>query len=83
MLLIAAVPTNWRYKAIGLLVGTVAIQTLNFGRLISLFYLLQWNQQWFEWAHLYLWQALIILDALVIFVLWLRWLPANDLEHAV
>ena len=41
-------------------------------RIISLFYLGQWNQVWFDWFHLYLWQALIVLDALVAFLIWLR-----------
>jgi hypothetical protein len=27
--------------------------------------ILQWNPVWFEWAHLYLWQALIMLDGLI------------------
>jgi hypothetical protein len=30
---------------------------------------------WFDWFHLYLWQALIVLDALVVFLVWLRYLP--------
>ena len=47
---------------IGLALGFLAIQALNVVRIISLFYLLQWNPVWFEWAHLYLWQALIMLD---------------------
>ena len=29
--------------------------------------------QWFEFAHLYLWQALIMLDVLVVWLLWIRW----------
>jgi hypothetical protein len=31
--------------------------------------------KWFEWAHLYLWQALIMLDALIVWMLWIRALP--------
>jgi hypothetical protein len=38
---------------------------------------------WFDWFHLYLWQALIVLDALVVFLLWLRWLPRDGLVEAV
>ncbi|MEE4376404.1 MAG: exosortase H [Candidatus Competibacteraceae bacterium] len=72
---VLACPAPWIYRAIGLLIGFLAIQALNLVRIISLFYLLQWNQTFFEWAHLYLWQALIILDALIVFVLWLRMLP--------
>ena len=55
----------------------VAIQALNLVRIVSLFYLGQWNFQWFEWAHLYVWQALIMLDALIVWLLWIRALPAQ------
>ncbi len=75
---IIAVPASHLQKLAGIVIGSVAIQSLNIFRLISLFYLVQWNRQWFEWAHLYLWQALIILDALIVFVLWLRWLNRTE-----
>lgn len=73
---ILAFPAPWLHKLLGLVSGSVAIQLLNIVRIISLFYLLQWDRAVFEWAHLYLWQALIILDAMIIFILWLRTLPA-------
>ncbi len=53
------------------------MELLNIVRIISLFYLGQWNQDVFEWAHLYIWQALIMLDVLIVFLLWLRLLPAK------
>ncbi len=70
-----AFPAPWRYKLLGIGAGFVAIQALNLVRIISLFYLGQWNRTWFDWFHLYLWQALIVLDALVAFLVWLRWMP--------
>ncbi len=72
---ILAFPSPWRHKLIGLGIGLVAIQALNLVRIISLFYLGQWDIEVFEWAHLYLWQALIMLDALVVFVIWVRYIP--------
>ncbi len=72
---ILAFPAPWKHKLIGLGVGLGAIQALNLVRIISLFYLGQWNMTYFEWAHLYLWQALIMLDALVVFVIWVRFIP--------
>jgi exosortase H (IPTLxxWG-CTERM-specific) len=72
---VLAFPAPWKYKFIGIGVGFVAIQALNLVRIISLYYLLLWNRVWFDWFHLYLWQALIILDALVFWLIWLRWLP--------
>lgn len=72
---IFAFPASLRHKLAGFAIGFVAIQALNLVRIISLFYLGQWNMTWFEWFHLYLWQALIILDALVVWLVWLRTLP--------
>ena len=70
-----AFPAPFKNKIIGFVVGFFAIQVLNLVRIVSLFYLGQWNQVAFEWFHLYLWQALIILDALVVWLIWLRTLP--------
>ena len=72
---IFAFPAPLKHKFIGFAIGFVAIQGLNLVRIVSLFYLGQWNQVAFEWFHLYLWQALIILDALVVWLIWLRTLP--------
>jgi exosortase H (IPTLxxWG-CTERM-specific) len=70
-----AFPAPWRAKVAGLAAGIVAVQALNVVRVISLFYLGQWDRQVFEWAHLYLWQALIMLDVLVVWLVWVRLLP--------
>ena len=75
---ILAYPAPWRARLAGLAVGTVAIQALNLVRIVSLFYLGQWNYAWFEWAHLYVWQALIMLDVLIVWLLWVRTLPRGD-----
>jgi len=72
---IFAFPAPLKNKLLGFAVGFFAIQALNLVRIVSLFYLGQWNQVAFEWFHLYLWQALIILDALVVWLVWLRTLP--------
>ncbi len=72
---IFAVPAPFKNKVIGFVVGFFAIQLLNLVRIISLYYLGKWNYTAFEWFHLYLWQALIILDAMVVWLIWLRTLP--------
>jgi exosortase H (IPTLxxWG-CTERM-specific) len=69
---ILAFPAPWRSRLIGLAAGVVAVQGLNVIRVISLFYLGQWNLRAFEWAHMYLWQALIMLDVLVVWLIWIR-----------
>jgi len=72
-----AFPAPWRNRLVGLAAGIVAVQGLNVIRVISLFYLGQWDRQWFEWAHLYVWQALIMLDVLVVWLIWIRTLPSG------
>lgn len=67
-----------RQKLGGVLLGFLAIQAMNVLRVISLFYLGKWDKDMFDFAHLYLWQALIILDAFVVFLLWLSRLPSNE-----
>jgi len=73
-----AFPAPWKHRLIGLAVGIVAVQALNVVRVISLFYLGQWNLAVFEFAHLYVWQALIMLDVLVVWLVWVRTLPRTD-----
>ncbi|MDR0770397.1 MAG: exosortase H [Burkholderiales bacterium] len=72
-----AFPSPWKHKILGILSGFVAVQALNVVRVISLFYLGQWNYTVFEWAHLYVWQALIMLDVLIVFLIWIRLLPES------
>jgi exosortase H (IPTLxxWG-CTERM-specific) len=75
---ILAFPAPWRRKLAGLAIGILAVQGLNVIRVISLFYLGQWSYRVFEWAHLYVWQALIMLDVLIVWLVWVRLLPASD-----
>ena len=72
---ILAFPAPWKHKLVGVAAGIVAVQGLNVLRVISLFYLGQWNRDVFEWAHLYVWQALIMLDVLIVWLVWVRTLP--------
>jgi exosortase H (IPTLxxWG-CTERM-specific) len=73
-----AFPAPWRHRLAGLVAGIAAVQVLNIVRIISLFYLGQWNMKVFEWAHLYVWQALIMLDVLIVWLVWVRMLPHRD-----
>jgi len=72
---IIAFPTSWKHKIIGFLLGFLAIHIANLVRIITLFYIGQWNEEVFEWAHLYIWQALILLDVIIVWLLWVRKIP--------
>ena len=71
---IVAFPASIQHKVIAILAGFLFVQALNIVRIISLFYLGQWNYTVFEWFHLYLWPVLIMLDVLVVFAIYLQWL---------
>ena len=73
---ILAFPATWKHKALGFLLGFLAIHVANLARIITLFYIGQWNEEVFEWAHLYIWQALILLDVIIVWLLWVRKIPA-------
>jgi exosortase H (IPTLxxWG-CTERM-specific) len=79
-----AFPASWRSKAGGLLAGTLVIQGANILRFISLFYIGQYSATWFDFAHSYLWESLLILDTMVVFWVWVsRVSRRGTLAHAV
>ncbi|NND66532.1 MAG: exosortase H [Halioglobus sp.] len=86
IVLIAAVvafPATWKARMLAIGLGFIAIQVLNIARIISLFYLGNWNMDFFSWIHLYLWPALIMLDVLIVFIVYLRYLDnAEGMESA-
>lgn len=69
---VMAFPSTWRHRLAGLMAGFAAVQALNVVRVISLFYLGQWNKAAFDFAHEFLWQGLIMLDVLIVWLLWVR-----------
>lgn len=84
IILVAAVqayPSRWLEKTVGIVLGFVAIQAVNVLRVITLFYLAGWNQAAFEFAHLYLWQALIMLDVVVVWLIWIRWVSRREVAN--
>ncbi len=76
-----AYPARWGERLLGILIGFFCVQAVNLVRIISLFYLGNWNRTWFDWFHLYVWQALIVLDALVVFLIWLSWIRRRELAR--
>jgi exosortase H (IPTLxxWG-CTERM-specific) len=80
---LAAFPASWAQRAKGLLIGIAAIQSLNLVRFISLYYLCLYNQAWFDFAHEYLWESLIMLDALAVFWMWVQLVFRSTAAHDV
>ena len=77
---ILAFPASLTHKLVAILAGFFFVQALNVVRIISLFYLGQWNYTVFEWFHLYLWPVLIMLDVLIVFAIYLQWLGKHHTQ---
>jgi exosortase H (IPTLxxWG-CTERM-specific) len=82
---VLAFPASWRARLAAIVLGFLAVQALNIVRIISLFYIGNWNLDIFSWVHLYLWPALIMLDVLIVFIVYLRYLSrhATGGQHAI
>jgi len=67
---VAAFPTSWRKKLLGIVLGTLALFVINLLRVISLLYLSGRDASLFEEAHLHIWQFAIILIGGLLWLLW-------------
>jgi exosortase H (IPTLxxWG-CTERM-specific) len=67
-----AFPSPWKTKVWGFLAGGIVIHAINILRFISLFYLGLYSRYWFDFAHAYLWETLLVLDTVVVFSLWVN-----------
>ena len=65
-----AFPAVWKMKVLGILGGAAIIQVVNLFRFITLFYLGQHSLPWFDFAHAYLWESLIVLDTTIVVWYW-------------
>ena len=63
-------PSTWREKALGFAVGIPAIQIINMVRILSLYYIGIYWPNFFELAHGYVWQSIVILLSMVIWIFW-------------
>jgi exosortase H (IPTLxxWG-CTERM-specific) len=69
---IIAFPASWRARLAGLAVGGVAIQAVNLLRVVALFLTGAYLPRFFDAAHTVVWQSLVILSAVLIWILWAR-----------
>jgi exosortase H (IPTLxxWG-CTERM-specific) len=76
---VLAFPAPWRARLLGVVVGFVAVQVLNVVRVVSLYYVGVWRPDWFTTAHVLVWQTVVILFAVV---LWLFWVQRHALAAA-
>lgn len=69
---VLAFPATWRAKAIGIVGGLLAIQVINQIRIVSLFYIGVFLPDYFDESHILIWQSLVILAGVGLWIAWAR-----------
>ena len=69
---VIAFPAPWRRKLLGVLLGFIAIQVFNVIRVVSLFYIGVFEPAWFNVSHVFIWQSLVIVFGVVLWLVWVR-----------
>jgi exosortase H (IPTLxxWG-CTERM-specific) len=67
---VLAFPASWAHRLIGLALGFVAIQFLNLFRVITLFWIGLHRPALFNSSHTVIWQSVVVLFGVVLFLLW-------------
>ena len=67
---VLAFPSTWKWRGIGLVAGFLAIQLVNFVRVVTLFWIGGHRPALFSSAHTVLWQGAVVLFGVVLFLLW-------------
>ncbi len=67
---IVAFPAPWKARLAGLAIGAVAIQVVNLVRVVALFLTGAYLPRFFDTSHTVVWQSLVILSAVLIWILW-------------
>ena len=73
---VLAFPARWWAKLIGVVGGLIAIQIINLIRIISLFYIGIYLPKLFNSSHIFIWQSLVILAGVTLWIIWAHWLAA-------
>jgi exosortase H (IPTLxxWG-CTERM-specific) len=80
---VLAFPAKLKIRLIGVLACAFAVLGLNVVRIITLFYIGQHSKEWFDWAHLYAWDVLIMADGILAVLLWIRFVVTARPQLAV
>lgn len=68
-----AFPTSWRRRSMGALVGVLLLALVNVVRIVSLYFVARDLPAYFDFVHLRLWQPLMLLAAIGIYLGWVRY----------
>ena len=66
-------PSCLKARVLGVVAGFISVQLVNIIRILSLFFLKAWDENVFEFAHLYIFSGIIMLHVVLFLFLWLQW----------
>ena len=75
---VLAFPAPWRSRLSGLALGILAIQLINLVRVVSLYLTGAYLPRIFNASHTVIWQSVVILFGVLLWVYWANHLPARD-----
>lgn len=67
---VLAFPASWKRRLVGLLAGFLAIQALNLFRVVTLVWIGIHRPALFNSSHTVIWQSVVVLFGVVLFLLW-------------
>ena len=69
-----------RHTLVGLVLGGLTVYIINQIRIVGLFYVVDYNRDWFQPVHTYYAPTLIIFLVSLFFLVWCRWATADYLS---
>ena len=78
---VLAFQTGWKHKIAGLIIALIGLQSLNFVRIIALYFTGLWDRTAFIWSHHNLWQGVMMLGVVVLFYVWLKLGDSSNRER--
>jgi exosortase H (IPTLxxWG-CTERM-specific) len=73
---VLAFPAPWRARLLGLALGVVAIQAVNLVRVVALYLTGAYFPSWFDASHTVIWQTVVILFSVLLWIVWANRLGA-------
>ena len=80
---VLAFSTTWRKRLLGLALGLPAIYAFNLLRIGMLMFVGGHSRAIFSFAHLYFWQATLVLGITALWLLWVRFVVRDEAPAVV
>jgi exosortase H (IPTLxxWG-CTERM-specific) len=80
---VLAFATGWRKRAVGIALGVPTIYLFNLARILMLLWVGRHARSFFEFIHVYFWQATLILVITSLWLLWIRYVVGDETRPVV